>query len=171
MNNKKNNLLRINIGFFINQPVGTNREFTYNLPELIVEAEEDLIFTDITGSTLISRAQQGLLIQGDFTAAISSTCVRCLTDFNLSIQTSFSELYAFKEDYTTESGLLVPDTGYIDLKPLLSEYLLVEIPIKPICKENCLGLCPVCGSNLNTTNCEHEGDESQDEFPLKNLSL
>jgi uncharacterized protein len=171
VNNKKNNLLRINIGFLINQTVGTNREFTYNLPELIVDDEEDLKFTDVVGSTLISRAQQGLLIQGDFSAVISSTCVRCLTDFNLPLQTSFSELYAFKEDYTTESGLLVPDNGYIDLKPLLTEYLLVEIPIKPICTENCAGLCPICGCNLNTTNCEHDGQESQDEPTLRNLSL
>jgi uncharacterized protein len=164
VNNKKNNLLRINIGFLINQPVGTNREFTYELPELIIDDDEDLEFADVKGSTLISRAQQGLLIQGDFTAVISSTCVRCLTDINLSIQTSFSELYAFKEDYATESDLLVPDNGYIDLQPLLIEYLLVEIPIKPICNENCLGLCPVCGCNLNTTNCEHDGYESQDEL-------
>ena len=171
MNNKKNNLLRINIGFIINQSVGTNREFTYNLPELIFDDEEDIKFINVIGSTLISRAQQGLLIQGDFTAAISSTCVRCLTDFDLSLQTNFSELYAFKEDYATESALLVPDNGYIDLKPLLIEYLLVEIPIKPICKENCAGLCPVCGCNLNTTNCEHDGHESQDESTLENLSL
>ncbi|MBI9049805.1 MAG: DUF177 domain-containing protein [Anaerolineaceae bacterium] len=168
--NNKNNLLRINIGFLVAQSVGTNREFTFTLPELFFDDDEESKFTNVIGSTLISRAQQGLLIQGEFNAAKSSTCVRCLTDFQLTLNTCFSELYAFKEEFATDSELLVPDNGYIDLKPLLIEYLLVEIPIKPICKENCAGLCPICGCNLNVINCEHSGQFSQDEYSLKKLS-
>lgn len=164
VNNNKN-LLRINIGFLIAQSAGTYREFTFDLPELAVDDDQELIFTSVKGSSLISRAQQGLLVQGDFSAKLANTCVRCLTDFNLQLQTNFDELYAFKEENATDSGLLVPENGFIDLKPMLLEYLLVEIPINPICRVDCAGLCPECGCNLNVINCEHSGQTAQDESP------
>lgn len=164
MNNNKN-LLRINIGFLIAQSAGTYREFTFDLPELAVEDDQELIFTTVKGSSIISRAQQGLLVQGNFSAETPSTCVRCLNDFQLDIKTDFDELYAFKEENATDSGLMVPENGYIDLKPLLLEYLLVEIPINPICKDDCAGLCPECGCNLNVIHCEHSGHITQEERP------
>lgn len=162
MNNNKN-LLRINIGFIVAQSVGTYREFTFDLPEVISGEDEEIKFGSVSGSALISRAQQGLLIQGAFSAETSSTCVRCLNDFQLPLQTEFSELYAFKDENATESGLLVPDNGFIDLRPLLIEYLLVEIPINPLCKVDCAGLCPECGCNLNVTQCGHSDPSAQDE--------
>lgn len=162
MNNKKN-LLRINIGFIIAQSVGTYREFTFDLPEVVSDEDQETIFYSVSGSALISRAQQGLLVQGDFSALASSTCVRCLNDFQLPLHCEFSELYAFKYENTTESELLVPENGYIDLKPLLIEYLLVELPINPICQVNCAGLCPICGSNLNDVHCDHSDQSAQDE--------
>jgi uncharacterized protein len=164
VNNNKN-LLRINIGFLIAQSAGTYREFAFDLPELAVEDDQELIFTAVKGSSIISRAQQGLLVQGNFSAETPSTCVRCLNDFQLHIKTDFDELYAFKEENATDSGLMVPENGYIDLKPLLLEYLLVEIPINPICKDDCAGLCPECGCNLNVIHCEHSGHITQDERP------
>ena len=170
VNNKKN-LLRINIGFLVAQSVGTYREFTFDLPEVVSDEDEEIKFDSVSGSALISRAQQGLLVQGAFTAEASSTCVRCLNEFQLPLQTEFSELYAFKEENATESGLLVPENGFINLKPLLLEYLLVEIPINPLCQVNCAGLCPECGCNLNVTQCGHSGHEAQDEYPLSKLSL
>jgi len=54
-----------------------------------------------------------------------------------------------------ETELVVPDDGYINLAPLTRDYLLLELPIKPICRPDCKGLCPVCGVNLNETICEH----------------
>jgi uncharacterized protein len=48
-----------------------------------------------------------------------------------------------------ESGLVVPEDGNIDLEPIVYEYLLLEIPINPVCREDCKGLCDICGENLN----------------------
>jgi uncharacterized protein len=82
----------------------------------------------------------------------------------------FTELYAFNKKSETDSGLLLPDDAQIDLQPLLREYALLEIPIKPICRPDCKGLCPVCGENLNETDCGHRPEESDSPFStLKNL--
>jgi len=49
----------------------------------------------------------------------------------------------------------LPEDGHIDLSPLVREYMLLDIPIKPLCSTDCKGLCPVCGENLNETQCGH----------------
>jgi uncharacterized protein len=82
--------------------------------------------------------------------------VRCLTEFQFPLKCEFSDLYAFDDSSTSESGLILPEDGNIDLAEVIREYLLLEIDIKPICKPNCKGLCPFCGEDLNVTTCEHQ---------------
>jgi len=103
----------------------------------------------------ISRTPVGLLIDADFTAYIPSECVRCLNNYVQPLHTSFQELYAFRNSPVSDSGLIVPDDGNIDFTPLVREYLTVEIPIKPICRPTCAGLCTECGADLNSEPCEH----------------
>ena len=55
----------------------------------------------------------------------------------------------------TDSELLVPEDGNIDLDDLAREYLVVEIPINPLCRPDCKGLCVECGADLNVEVCEH----------------
>jgi len=79
------------------------------------------------------------------------------------LNASFTELFAYKTNALTDSGLLVPDNGDIDLAPLVREYLLLEVPIKPLCRPDCKGLCVVCGADLNVESCEHQQEMSQEE--------
>jgi uncharacterized protein len=83
-------------------------------------------------------------------------CVRCLVEFQQPLHTEFSELYAFNSHSVSESGLILPDDGNIDLAPLVNEYMLLEIPIRPLCRPECKGLCIICGADLNTEPCEHQ---------------
>lgn len=146
--------LRLNVGFLINQPVGSSREFDFDFPKIHLNPDLDL--NNLVGVARITRTQQGMLVQGQFSGELIQECVRCLTDFFWPVQTTFDELYAFKEDSVTDSELILPEDAYIDLEPLVRDYLLIEIPIRPICREDCLGLCEVCGQNLNQGTCEHQ---------------
>lgn len=145
--------LRINVGFLLNQPIGTSRDVHFDLPELSLSSDLDV--QDFKGLARITRTPQGLLVQGSFDSKINSECVRCLAEILQSLSVNFSELYAFKFKSVTESNLILPDDGKIDLTPLVREYMLLEIPISPLCKPDCLGLCTVCGANLNEGLCEH----------------
>jgi uncharacterized protein len=145
--------LQINIGFLINQPIGTSRDIHFDLPDLSLSP--DLEVKDFKGLVRITRTPQGMLVQGNFDSMINSECVRCLAEFLQSLTVSFSELYTFKFKSVTEANLILPDDGKIDLTPLVREFTLLEIPISPLCKPDCLGLCTVCGANLNEGFCEH----------------
>jgi uncharacterized protein len=154
------NPLRINVGFFINQPNGTYREIEFELPGIKLAA--DLRSGVIYGTVRISRNSEGLLLQGDFQTQVNAECVRCLDDFSQTLHTQFAELFYFhkplyyhEQDSDEDSDLIVPEDGYIDLAPLVREYLLLEYPINPLCRPDCKGLCPQCGENLNLVTCEH----------------
>jgi uncharacterized protein len=50
----------------------------------------------------------------------------------------------------------VPENGKIDLEPFIREEMILAIPIGPLCSEDCKGLCPICGEDLNESSCSHE---------------
>ena len=160
-------LLRLNVGFLIHAPVGTNRAFDFGYES--IHLGDDLALRGFIGTARFSHTPQGLVLQGDFQAETELECVRCLDPFTQSLKWSLTELYAFDHRNMTESGLLVPENGQIDLEPLLREYALLEFPISPVCKPDCKGLCPVCGENLNLTDCGHRPESDSPFAALKDL--
>ena len=149
--------LRVNVGFLLNQPAGTSREITFDLPDF--KLSPDFETTSLNGNIRITRTPQGVLGQVDFKASMPATCVRCLEDYFQSLHTNFTELFSYKSHPTIELGMVIPEDGNIDFAPLVREYLLLEVPIKLLCKEDCKGLCSICGENLNQTTCEHQVKE------------
>ena len=130
---------------------------------------DDFKVDDFQGTARFDRTPQGLLSQGNFEATTELECVRCLDPFSQPLKWSFTDLYAFDRRSLSESNLLVPEDGQIDLEPLLREYALLEIPISPVCRPDCKGLCPVCGANLNKTDCGHRPEASSPFSALKDL--
>jgi len=126
----------------------------FEVPEIAFTP--DFIVHDLQGQVHIDKTPQGLLFQGEFNGSTQQECVRCLSEYEQPISTEFSELYAFNEKNISDSGLLVPEHGFVDLEPLLQEYLILELSIKPLCKPDCKGLCIECGANLNSTACGHD---------------
>jgi uncharacterized protein len=159
--------LRLNVGFLIKSPIGTRRDFNFDYEKM--RLGEDLTVHNFTGMARFDRTQQGLLLQGEFEVAADLECVRCLDTFSQPLKWSLSDLYAFDKRNITDSGLLVPEDAQIDLEPLLREYALLEFPINPVCRRDCKGLCPVCGENLNLTDCRHRQESDSPFAALKNL--
>jgi uncharacterized protein len=126
--------------------------------------------TNFEGVASVGKTPQGLILQADFSAETTLECVRCLTNFEHALDWSFTELYAFDKRSETESGLLLPEDAHLDLAELIRDYALLEIPISPIHAENCKGLCPECGQNLNIKDCGHRPAEPDSPFAkLKDL--
>lgn len=148
--------LRLNVGFIIHESVGYSRDFPIEIPA--VSLPPDLDLENLAGNIRVTRTAQGLLVQVKLQAETTAECGRCLTDFQQPLEIDFTELYAFTPDSVTESGLYVPESGLLDLAPLVRDEMLIAIPIRPLCRPDCRGLCPVCGENLNEDDHTHDDD-------------
>jgi uncharacterized protein len=159
---------RINVGFIIHEEIGYSHEIPFELDKAVLGDDLELVYFD--GNVKIDRTPQGLVVQGNFAGETTLECVRCLKDFGFRLMWELTELYAFKKESVSESELIVPDSAQIDLAPLLREYALLELPIKPLCKPDCKGLCIECGQDLNIKDCGHSQEEDDTPFAaLKKL--
>ena len=156
------NPLRINVGFILHEEVGYSYELDIELPRHVLGA--DLEVRQLLGHLAIGRTAQGLLFTGDFSAELDVNCVRCLAPFAQRLDWNLTELYSINEKSVSESGLLVPEDAQIDIGPLLREYALLEIPIKPLCQPGCRGLCSTCGEDLNVRDCGHRREDGRSPF-------
>jgi uncharacterized protein len=151
--------LLLNVGFVAQQDIGYRRVFPFEFPILLLQPDHK--FQKFKGSIEVSRTSEGLLSQGKIQAFVGATCSRCLDDFDQTLVAEFTELFVFASHAQEDTELIYPEDGQIDFGPIVLEYLLLEMPIKPVCKEACKGLCSVCGNNLNEEQCDH-GPESID---------
>jgi uncharacterized protein len=159
---------RINVGFIAHEEIGRSHDFPFEFDKVMLG--DDLEMRSFEGIVNISRTPQGLFLQADFSGETTLECVRCLTDYEHKLNWSFTELYAFDKRSETESELILPDDGYIELAILIREFALLEVPISPICRPDCQGLCTECGQNLNEKDCGHNSEENDSPFAkLKDL--
>ncbi len=159
---------RINVGFIAHEEIGRSHDFPFVFDK--IKLGDDFEVRRFDGIVNIGRTPQGLILQADFSAVTTLECVRCLTEFDCELNWSFTDLYAFDKRSITDSELILPEDGHIELTELIRECALLEIPISPICKPDCLGLCAECGQNLNEKDCGHGPDENDSPFAkLKDL--
>ena len=150
---------RINIGFLINQPIGYTRAIPFELAEY--ELGDEYIFSNLSGTIELTRTQDGLRAAANLSASIEDECGRCLDKFLNRLNTSFEEFFTFPFVEPSEDEIAVPEDGNIDFEPIVHDYLLMENRITPLCREDCLGLCDVCGQNLNHEKCVHFSEDAQ----------
>ena len=117
---------------------------------------KDLEVSFLRGSVQAIRVQSGLLIQGAVASQLRLECVRCLEPFDFPVVLELEEIFRLAPAKAHPSSYLVGEDGWIDLAPLLREQAWVDIPMKPLCRPDCKGLCPHCGANLNIEPCTCE---------------
>jgi len=102
-------------------------------------------------------------IQGHLIVRIETECDRCLEPAEFPIDSNFDLFYrpAVKADYGEEveidegeAEIAFYEGGGIELKDVLREFVLLSLPMQRICREDCQGVCPICGLNRNLVNCE-----------------
>jgi uncharacterized protein len=150
--------LRLNVGFLLHENVGFSRVFDFEHSGLRVG--EDLETGSLAGSLRFTRTGQGLYGNGTLRATVPLECVRCLRTYDQPLRAELDELFVYPASPATEPALRIPETGILDLNPILREYFILAIPIRPVCRPDCRGLCPECGVNRNETNCGHGRNEA-----------
>lgn len=105
---------------------------------------------------------------GTITTAVKMQCSRCLNEVSYPISIEFED--EFSKLDPTEEGYLISEEETIDLTDMVTDNLILSMPVKVNCDENCKGLCPKCGKNLNKGLCDCTSDDVDPRLEvLKNL--
>jgi uncharacterized protein len=116
----------------------------------------------VEAELFLARIGVGVAIRGSFRSTLQFTCCRCLEGFRLALGEAFEVHYlparevAPEGEYELSAGeldVLPLQEERIDITALLQENLLLNIPLQPVCRETCCGLCPRCGASLNAGPC------------------
>ncbi len=152
---KKNDPLRLDVSYLVKESPGTYREFEFNFTQLKLPA--DLVLVDVQGTIAVSVTEDGVVLDGRIKALTQLSCTRCLDDYWQPVEVNFTEMFSYHPVKDTEDDLeqLLPADGSIDLTPIIRDYAILDIHISRICKPECKGLCPTCGTNLNEEDCGH----------------
>jgi DUF177 domain-containing protein len=118
------------------------------------------------------RVRADVEFRGRVEAVVSLTCSRCLTAYKLPIESECHRIFRAgplgkpesEHDLAEEDSALTPfDGSRIDLEEIALEQIYLAVPLKPLCRESCRGLCPRCGAERNTSpcGCPEQGQESE----------
>jgi len=106
------------------------------------------------------RAGEDLYFEGHCDGVAEGQCARCLESFSLPIAAPFEFVLTRAQPREATQELHTDDLAFsfytgdeIDLTPLVGEQAILSLPTRAVCREDCRGLCPSCGANLNTDPC------------------
>ena len=117
----------------------------------------------VRGDFDVEKSGDQVRVKGLLTAVASLECVRCLKVFELQVRPPF-DLYAERagtgrkldeEVLERDDYMKFHDGRKLELGDAAREVLLLELPMAPLCRDDCRGLCPVCGADRNIEACSH----------------
>ena len=152
---------------------------TYEPEELILDEERARLIEAPQIRGQASRKGSEVRLRGQITARAEVDCDRCLKSLAVPIETEFDVTYIPASEYVEnekaelqEDDLLVSvyEGDAIDVDDIVREQVLLALPARALCREECHGLCPVCGIDRNTNACACEDKETDPRWSaLKDL--
>ena len=150
--------MRINVSQQLKSSIGSIRN--YEVSEVVSIAGGDSM---VEGKVTLVRTDRGILTEATLHTEVEVTCSRCLSLFDYPLTLSIEEEYFPITDVVSGTSLSLPEEPgcftidehhVLDLTEAIRQYALLVIPMKPLCRQDCAGLCPTCGHNLNQGPCD-----------------
>jgi len=136
---------------------------TFQPDEVAQKGDSYRIVEPVVLDFTIHRDKERFRLVGSVKTELELSCSRCLEPFRWPVDVAFDQRFLPAAEMTTDGELEVQaedvEVGYyrddqIDLNELLREQFYLALPMKPLCREHCAGLCPQCGTNLNSGTCQ-----------------
>ena len=158
-----------NVSGLLAEDPGATRD--YEVAGVTIDLGEDLRLADpIEGHVRLSRTNRGLLVAADLRTSLQAECSRCLREIEVPIEVRIEEealpsidlqsgLPVAPQPGGEDEPLRLTDHHELDLETPVREAIQLEEPIAALCREDCPGLCPVCGNPLDEGTHEHPDDD------------
>ncbi|MER0448544.1 DUF177 domain-containing protein [Streptomyces sp. Edi4] len=109
----------------------------------------------------LESVMEGVLVTGTARASAEGECVRCLEPLQQDVEVDFQEMFSYPDtddrgrrkaaaddDAEDDEDMIPLEDGMFDLEPLLRDAVVLALPMQPVCREDCPGLCSTCGASL-----------------------
>ena len=143
-------LLRLQVGFLLSEGPGSARVFPLDFGQRL-QIDGDLFVESLAGEVVLTRAKDGILLQGRLRLSHLRDCDRCLDTFAHVFDLDIAELFALPSS-AGKSLFRIDSNGEIDLAPLLREEALIESSYRAICQADCPGLSAETGDKMQERN-------------------
>jgi uncharacterized protein len=164
-----------NVAQLLKAPVGTRMDVELdNADELELKDEEAELAGPVTGHVRLHRTNQGIYADGTVSVPVHLQCTRCLKDFTTTVTFPLREEYYPTIDvntglpvvmeHDTETSFPIDRHHEIDLREAIRQNLVLALPIRTLCREDCAGLCPQCGKDLNEGPCDCQPEQTDERF-------
>lgn len=130
--------------------------------------------SDLSGTVDLIRTNDGILVRANLHLTVELTCSRCLAEFAFPVRFQIEEEFHPTIDILTGARLpqpedvdeatLIDDHHILSLTEIVRQDLTLALPMVPVCRNNCQGLCPICGKDRNDELCDHADQEFDPRF-------
>lgn len=144
--------LVLNVAELLRRP-SSRKQYRVSVPAEGMTLGGDASVTDGTPvdvDVTVESLSDGVTVNGTVRTTWSGTCRRCLSPATGELVADVQELYQVRP--SSEEAFPF-DGDQLDLRPMVRELVLMELPPAPLCREDCAGICPTCGSDRNQEAC------------------
>lgn len=131
---------------------------------------------DVALDLRFTAVSEGVLVTGSAAAPLTGECARCLDPLTTTVEVGFQELYRYlpdpgEDEADTEERFL--DGDWLDLEPAFRDAVVLALPLSPLCRDDCPGLCAECGAKLADAGPDHShGNKADPRWgPLAKLDI
>ncbi len=121
--------------------------------DIIFEGEEISFVEPVNIKGIFKLTDHLVDFQGTLSTTLSLTCSRCLEKFNYPLEIEVNEEFS-KQGNDKDNDIIIINSDRVDFEPIIETNIILSLPMKKLCNEDCKGLCLGCGTNLNHSKCD-----------------
>jgi uncharacterized protein len=151
--------LILNVAELLRRPA-TRKAYELEVPAVGLTLRGDAEVADGTPvwvDVVVESLSDGLTVNGEVRTTWTGTCRRCLGPATGPLVAEVQELY---QVHPTSEEAFPFDGEQLDLRPMVRELVLMELPAAPLCRDDCAGICPTCGADRSVEPCDCGGEAS-----------
>jgi uncharacterized protein len=145
-----------NVSQLLREHIGSSRSYTF-------DRESGATPPVLRGSATLIRTPDGVLVEASVDVVLEAECSRCLVPFGYPAHIEFDETYLQQYDVTTGArveiesddadAFVISANHTIDISEAVRQYSVTAAEMQPLCRPDCPGICPECGTDLTIANC------------------
>lgn len=160
--------LQYNVSTLLQEPIGSTHEYAVDTRVLVDDLAPS--HRQVVGSTTFLRTNDGVLVSALLRGVQRHQCSRCLQETDVPVLVELEEEFFASVDVRTGARLPAPEDReaflidtqqMLDLEEAVRQFWTLALPMQPLCRPDCRGLCPQCGRDLNqgACSCRPQTDE------------